>query len=41
MRPLLVFVLAGSILSGNASAQSLGAVARQEEARRKAVKSEG
>ena len=41
MRPLLVFVLAGSILTGNAAAQSLGAVARQEEARRKAVKSEG
>ena len=41
MRPLLVFVLAGYVLTGIAAAQSLGNVARQEEARRKAVKSGG
>ncbi len=41
MRTLLVVVLAGTTLTGVASAQSLGAVAKQEEARRKAVKSEG
>jgi len=41
MRPLLVFVLAGFVLTGIAAAQSLGDVARREEARRKAVKSGG
>ena len=39
MRPLLVFVLAGYVLTGIAAAQSLGEVARREEARRKAVTS--
>jgi hypothetical protein len=41
MRPLLVFVLAGYVLTGIAAAQSLGEVARREEARRKAVTSGG
>jgi hypothetical protein len=41
MRTLLVILLAGGTLSGVATAQSLGEVARQEEARRKAVKSSG
>ena len=41
MRTLLAVVLAGSTLTGVATAQSLGAVAKQEEARRKAVASSG
>jgi len=41
MRTLVVVLLAGSTLTGVASAQTLGAVAKQEEARRRAVKSGG